>query len=224
MALHVTHLSQGHTVLCLSVKSATISRYLHAATDIDIRRKLLDHQINERGLKSSCTTKVSVEVKRWESISNRREPVNILMVLHMQAKCAKLYPDSLESALHYWNNLGLCYGFRLSKCAQNFVEKQMPLVNVDSLPIAFNFEDMTFHGAQKHALHQSWSTELEVSKIAFVKLRWCTQKNLNNDEAVSQDRHADLRLCPVLAAHQRPRALSIGDARNFEKIFVVHRQ
>ena len=79
---------------------------------------------------------------------NQSEPVTISMVLHMHARCANMYPDSIESALHDWNVLGLFYGFRLREWSQKFVDKKMPLVNVDGLPTAFTFGCIIFHRAQ----------------------------------------------------------------------------
>ena len=90
------------------------------------------------------------------------------MVLHVHAKCAKLHSDILDSALHGWIFLGVFCGCNLIEWAHNCADEKMSLVNMDGLPIAFTFEDLIFYGAQKHDLCQSWSTELDTSKIAFV--------------------------------------------------------
>ena len=114
IALCALHLAKGQTIQCQSIKSTTVARFLQAVADIAIRKKLLDPQINQRRQKSRWITKVLTEVKWWESMPNQSEPVTISMVLHMHAKCEKLHPDSLDSALCDWNVIGLFYGFRLS--------------------------------------------------------------------------------------------------------------
>ena len=87
-------------------------------------------------------------------MTNWREPVTVLMFLHMQAKCTHLHPDFLDSALNDWNALGLCYGYRLSECAQNDACKIM-LINIDGLPTAFIYKDIIFFGANNRTLPQS---------------------------------------------------------------------
>ena len=140
---------------------------MHAVVVIAIKHKLLDPQINYLGLKSRKINKVLAEVKRCESMPSRHGPVTVLMVLHMRAKCAHLHPDCLDSALHNWNALGLHYGCCLSEWVQNNADKIM-LTYIDGLPTVFVCKDMIFFGANNRKLPQSWSYELDASKIAFV--------------------------------------------------------
>ena len=101
-------------------------------------------------------------------MSNRSELVTALMVSHMQAKYAHLRPEYLDSTLHDWNALGLHYGHRLGKWAQNVVDKIM-VINIDGMSTAFIYEDMTFYGSNTRTLPQSWYTEIDASEIAFAK-------------------------------------------------------
>ena len=130
---------------------------------------------------------------------NRHEPVTVLMVLHTQEKCAHLHPDCLDPALHDCNTLGLYYGRRLSEWAKNDADK-ITLINIDGLSTAFVYKDMIFFGANNHTLPQSWSSELDISEIAFVQLQWRTKKNMNNGETITQLRHAGPGIFSVLVA------------------------
>ena len=76
------------------------------------------------------------------------------MILHMQAKCAQLHTDYLDSATCDWNTLGLHYGCRLSEWAQNDTGKIM-LINIDGLQTAFICKDMIFFGANNRTLPES---------------------------------------------------------------------
>ena len=87
------------------------------------------------------------------------------MVLHMHKKCASKHPDSIESILHCWIVLGIFYVFRLSECAQNASNKIQPLAGVEDLPPAFILPYITFPGADKCIILQSWSAQLHDADI-----------------------------------------------------------
>ena len=200
MALYAMHLAQGHGIQCRTIKSGTIQRYLMAAATISENHKLPDPRLNSRGITSPYIYKVLNELKRWEAMPNRREPVTVAMLHKMHALCAILHDDSLETALYDWNVLGIYYGFRLGEWAQNASTKSMPLRSIDGSPIAFTFNDITFYGPNRKRLHQTWDTIIDTTAVAEVQLRWTVQKNLNNGETISQAKNVNIRLCAVLAA------------------------
>lgn len=200
MALYAMHLAQGYGIQCRTLKSGTIQRYLLAAATISENHKLPDPRLNNRGITSSYIHKVLNELKRWEDMPNRREPVTVAMLRKMHALCDTMHDDSLESALYDWNVLGIYYGFRLGEWAQNVSTKPMPLRSTDGSPIAFTFNDITFYGPNRTRLNQTWETTLDPTAVAEVQLRWTVQKNLNNGETISQAKNTNIRLCAVLAA------------------------
>ena len=63
-----------------------------------------------------------------------------------------------------------------------------------------NFPDLTFLGAYRHTITQSWQSELHDTIIEFVQFQWRVKKTLNNGENIKQDRHPDTRIFHVLAA------------------------
>ena len=115
VALYTIHLAKGHRTQCCTIKSCTIKRHLLEAAAISDSHKLLDPRIDSRGNTSPCITKVTHEMKRWESMPNHCEPVMVAMEQHMHALCANQNEDSLDSSLFGWNVLGLYCGFRLRK-------------------------------------------------------------------------------------------------------------
>ena len=171
-----------------------------AAATISENHKLPDPRLNSRGITSPDIYKVLNELKRWEAMPNRREPVTVAMLHKMHALCTILHDDSLETALYDWNVLGIYYGFRLGEWAQNASTKSIPLRSIDSSPIAFTFNDITFYGPNRKRLHQTWDTIIDTTAVAEVQLRWTVQKNLNNGETISQAKNTNIRLCAVLAA------------------------
>ena len=133
----------------------------------------------------------------------------------MQSKCTHLHPDCLDSVLCDWKALGLHYGYFLIEWAQNDADKIM-LINIDGLLTAFVCKDMIFFGVNNHMLPQSWSSVIDASEIAFVQFRWRAQKYTNNGETITQTRHADSRLSPVLATLRiRNRARRFNDQEHF---------
>ena len=107
MALYAIHLAQGHGIQCRTIKPGTIQRYLMAAAMISKNHKLPDPRLNSRGITSPDIYKVLNELKRWEAMPNRREPVTVAMLHKMHALCTILHDDSLETALYDWNVLGI---------------------------------------------------------------------------------------------------------------------
>ena len=75
MACYTAHLATGETLLCKSIKSSTILRYLSAAAELAIPAKMLNPCLDIMGHFSSHIKDIINELKRWESIPKRREPV-----------------------------------------------------------------------------------------------------------------------------------------------------
>ena len=109
------HLDQGHGIQCRTITSGTIKWYLLVAAAISDAHELPDPRLDSRGTTSPCITKLFYEMKRWEFMSNCRNPVMVAMLQHVHALCANQHEDSLDSFLFDWNVLGLYYGFCISE-------------------------------------------------------------------------------------------------------------
>ena len=86
-------------MLSTTIKSTTIKLYLKAASSVSLHHKKLDPLLDTCFLEAQCIKDVLTEVKRWEHVLNRIEPVTVKMVLHMHKKRANMHPYSLDSVL-----------------------------------------------------------------------------------------------------------------------------
>ena len=89
MTLYSLQLAQGRTILSTTIKSTTVKRYLRVASFIPLNHEQMCLLLGTRGLEAQCIKYFLSEFKRWESITNHREPVTVKMVLHMHKKCAR---------------------------------------------------------------------------------------------------------------------------------------
>ena len=112
MACYVTHLAADHTLLCKSIKSGTISKYLRTAADLSKPAQMINPTIDIMGKQSQLITDLIHECKRWESMPNRREPVTKDMVDYLIDKGASKYSDNHVAATSDWFILGLQADFR----------------------------------------------------------------------------------------------------------------
>ena len=149
MVIFALHLAHGSTMLSSTIKYTTIKRHLKASSSIPFTFKQLGLLLDTRGLDEQCIKEVLSEVNRWKFMSNRREPVTVKIVLHMQKRCKNKHLDSLDPALCDWIVLCMFYGFRLYEWSQNKLNKTRPLAGPEGLSLAFFFPDLTFLGAYR---------------------------------------------------------------------------
>ena len=112
MALYDMRLVQGYGIQFHTITPGTIKRYLMLAAAISEAHKLPDPRLNSRDTTLLYINKVLDELKRWEAVSNRHEPVTVAMLRHMHVLCAIQHADSRDSSLHDWN---VHYGFHLGE-------------------------------------------------------------------------------------------------------------
>ena len=75
MTWYSVHLVGGHTLLCKTIVSGTIKRYLSAAAELSRPANLLNPCLDIMGNMSRYINNILKELKIWESVPNRREPV-----------------------------------------------------------------------------------------------------------------------------------------------------
>ena len=198
LALYAADLANNNTILCRAIKSNTIKQYLRAAASFSIAAQRLDPQLDIYGKRSFWINKVLQEVKRWESMPDRREPVTVEMIEYMLThKTSDV--DGLYNALTDWNIVGQYVGQRLGEWALTNYAKSVPMTNKGK-PIPFCFEDIVFVGIQNKRLRQSRSTKLLISEVTAVYVHWKVQKNGDNGQKVLFTKNkANVKLCPVRA-------------------------
>ena len=92
-------------MICKTIKVGTFKCYLSVVASITLNYKQLCPLLDDEGQDAQCVKYDLSEVKRWESMPNRREPVTVKMELQMLKKCDRKYTDSLDSVLHDWSAL-----------------------------------------------------------------------------------------------------------------------
>jgi hypothetical protein len=120
LAMYALHLSAGHSILCRSLKVGTIEQYLLAAasfiamfTGIDVRK---DHATDSH--LGTILTPVLRDLKKYESVPDRREPYDPQMHTVARFTAAQSPPNGLVCALTDGFEQGYCAGYRLSEWAQ----------------------------------------------------------------------------------------------------------
>ena len=124
------------------------------------------------------------------------------MLFTMAARAVHHHCDSDAAAVYDWTALGASAGFRRVEYAQTSRRKVakvlLQLCQDDDpfwQPYAFTANDFVFLDEHLRPLRGK-----SRCRAAFVRLRWRTQKNLNNGESKLFAKASDARLCPVLAA------------------------
>ena len=201
IALFILSLAQGNTIKCISIKESTAKRYMSAACDFSKRLHFPDPSLDQRGARAAPINRVLHEMKRWDSMPNRKEPITPAIVDTMRSFAPSDNPDHLHSALLDWNILGQFYGFRSSEWAQNVENrKNLPLRAIDGSPLAFIFSDITFFDKKHRRLTKAFSKPLDPNDVHEVEFRWRFQKNLDNGQCITQVKRPNSPLCPVAAA------------------------
>ena len=79
------------------MKFTTMKFYLRVDSSAPLHHKQLDPILDTHSLEAQCIKDFFSEVKRWESMQIRREPVTVKMALHMHKNYTNKHPDRLES-------------------------------------------------------------------------------------------------------------------------------
>jgi hypothetical protein len=188
-ACYAVFLALGHTLLCKTVKSATIDNYLRAAATIVKRarsqvpkptKNLLWHDLLIDMTTGKCDSQISsilAKVKRWEKMPNRREPLTVDMVSYQQLQCATNEPHSEALAVHDWEVFGIYAGNCLTKWAQR--DGTDIVLNIDESPKAFIISDIEFF--RENWRRRSLQFALQHPRLIHTAtVTWCFQKNGEN--------------------------------------------
>jgi hypothetical protein len=86
LVLYAVHLATGNTVSCRSIKATTIDKYLRNVAKFCAQANPRDPRKLEQTQKPLARIIQGVvdEVKRWEDIPDRREPLTIEMIYYLQ--------------------------------------------------------------------------------------------------------------------------------------------
>ena len=93
MACYAADLVSGENLLCMTLKAGIILRYLQAAAELSTHSNIMNPCLDSTGKQSKHIKDIIHEVKRWESVPDRREPLTknmieyiyIIKVLNLQS-------------------------------------------------------------------------------------------------------------------------------------------
>jgi len=209
-AAYAVYLAMGNSILSMTIKSGTITGYLaDAAKAVQNGRKSL----NTKSLPDPRTdittgkthhsiTAVKKELRRWESMPNRRDPLTKGMIMRLAMMIVPGLFFSLIYVLLDWFVLGLHTGFRLTEYAQRKGVTSLDNVtkNHDGRPKALLREDFEFFGDNKRRMTHEQAIASPTS-VVTVSICWRQQKNGQNGETKSFHCNlASTTICPVRAS------------------------
>ena len=99
MACYTANLASGENLLCKTIKSGTIIRYLSAAAELSIQLNTISPLLDITGKRSKYVTDVLNEIKRWEQVPNRREPLTKSMINYIIKK-GKSFSTNINDNLY----------------------------------------------------------------------------------------------------------------------------
>ena len=175
------YLATGNTIYSQSICSNTISEYLQAAADLITTLDPVedrDPRKTDKGLWYVGIQKVINEVKRVETIPNRREGYTLAMHRRLFEKVRFLHKNSPLYALYDWCTVGLQGGFRRSEYCQSGSAGLLTMT-IDLCafgPKAFILADIIFFTASKVQLNRNFAVE-NPDDVWYVKVIFCWQKN-----------------------------------------------
>jgi hypothetical protein len=187
LALYATHLATGSNLHCRSLKSGTIQTYLRDVAKFIGRYRDIDPRYRSSADKAlaPAISRVLDEVKRWETVPNRREPFTLEMQFHI-AKQAESKKDDccLEAAVANWtlcNMYAGCRGIEWMQTNSNNSQLHSFHKNRFGNAYAFTLADVQC----KNSTNQIMSIAEALANpdiVGSVNLRFEEQKNSENGE------------------------------------------
>jgi hypothetical protein len=131
------------------------------------------------GKTDDCIASVLSEVKCWENIPDRQEPLTVDMIHYQNLQHNKNTPHSEDAAMYDWEVFGIYAGNRLSEWAQ--YDGKDIVVNINGTANAFTITNLKFFGENRR--HMSFHDALQCPHFVHtIDLTWRFQKNGNNGE------------------------------------------
>jgi hypothetical protein len=191
-AMYTVHLGMGHTLLYYTIKEATIRRYLNeAASSIVETRQNYKlhfpqaqlswfHPLRHHGESkmAPAITACLDEIKRWENMPNRREPLTIDMIYFQKTQCSSNTPFSEQQVMFDFEVVGIFAGLRLGEWAQDDHVRRLDQIrrNIDGTPTAFIIGDLEFFSTNKRRMTLAEAL-IRLDLVLQIDVRWRFQKN-----------------------------------------------
>ena len=120
LALYAIHLASGNNIFCKSLRCSTIEQYVLAASSFLAQFSGLDYRKDASSdiRMGHLLAPIYKEIKRYETVPNRREPYTVAMHLEARSQAAGTPSLGLLRSLADGFELGLLAGLRLTEWAQ----------------------------------------------------------------------------------------------------------
>jgi hypothetical protein len=191
MALYTEYLCTGHTLKNKLIRKTTIDQYLKEAVEYCMTDPSgagptprtdprLDLTTGEVHIFISSALK---EVKRWEEVPNRRQPLTKQMIRNLKERAKKKHADSLEDSIADWLVCGLHTGFRSVEWAQERDPDKHGFYRADDPKqqiYAVREDDIQFQNKDKRFLKEKTDPA-----AVLMDITWRIQKNRQNNEKKS---------------------------------------
>jgi hypothetical protein len=128
---------------------------------------------------NDCIASVLLEVKCWENILDRQEPLTVNMIHYQNLQRNQNTPHSEDAIMYNWEVFGIYAGKHLSEWAQ--YDGKDIVENIDGTAKAFTITDLKFFGENR--CHMSFHNTLRHPHFVHtIDVTWRFQKNGNNGE------------------------------------------
>ena len=187
MACYTLSLAQGSNLVCRAIKSDTISAYVREASNMCKFQGTMDPRLDQIGNSGTFLERVKNEMKRWEKMPDRQEPVTREMIDYIIDLAAKdKGDDTLLKAMSDWLVVGEYTGARLSEWAQDAKDTRKGQIKlaIDDSAKAFTREDFIFMAPGTKTIKQGVRTTLEEEEVDSLDIRWRWQKNNVNGQKI----------------------------------------
>jgi hypothetical protein len=142
----------GNTINNKLVRKATVDQYVNTAIKYALEVSGIDPSIDPSTNKRHNLIEAALqELKRWEKVPNRRQPLTIPMIRWLKQKAESTHEDSLENATIDWLIVGLHTGYRSVEWCQEkdpSIDGFFCAENPDRSTYAVCEDDITFDDAQ----------------------------------------------------------------------------
>jgi len=188
-ALYAVHLATGSNLQNQTLSSSTIRTYLRNAADFILATRggidPLRVQTNDKGYAPPIAAVIK-EIQRWESKTDKRDPLTFAMWDWLDNAARSERDTSLSAAMRDWTAVGLHAGFRIGEWAQPKKEqgnpKRQPHKNRHGEPAAFCRDDVEFYTDYQRRVPFADAARMPRGSIKRATIRYRTQKNGHNGE------------------------------------------
>lgn len=199
---YVLELACISTLTMKGIQSGTIALYLRAVIELLQRATHVKNYAKEGPTNQNWIAPIDnilKEMKRWEAMPDRREPVTPEMLESMQyrASLPSSYQDSRLAAMADWTEVNLFAGCRVSEWAQRTSRRGTNEYEIcgdreedgTQRPLAFTLRDIQFRIGLRQVSHEEALRSPDLVDTCII--HWFRQKNGTRGQLMNYTRFDD---------------------------------